>query len=245
MSKLLLILGAGHGEQTPGKRTFDGITREWTFNDAVVDQLQVIFNQYEDVKVVRMDDPTGKRDVPLKERTDKANALYRQYKALGYRVIYVSIHANAYGSTWNSAQGTETFVYKKTLTEAYKLATAVQNNLVSIIKRPNRGVKEGDLHIVRETMMTAILVECAFMSNKEEAALLASDKFRKDCALGIARGILTYHPLKLKNKPAAKPVATSPTLYHVQLGPYSSARADQVIQKLRKDGYGRATKQKK
>src|SRR5690606_26580965 len=103
--------------------------------------------------------------VLLKERTDKANA----WKA----DLFVSIHANAAGDGgWNSAQGIETFVYKTRPPAAVDLANAVQRNLVHMTGRPDRGVKSKDLHVLRETRMTAILVECGFMTNREEVELL-------------------------------------------------------------------------
>ena len=118
-----IAVDAGHGLHTPGKRTPDGSLREWQSNHKVAEKVVKKLSEYEGVISFRTDDPTGERDVPLNERTDKAN----REKA----DLFVSIHANANGSTWNEAQGIETFVYVTKPKEALMLATNVQNHCVS------------------------------------------------------------------------------------------------------------------
>src|SRR5690606_11830869 len=130
------------------------------------------------------------RDVPLKERTDRANA----WKA----DLFVSIHANAAGDGWSSAQGIETYVYVSRPAPAVALANAVQRQLVRATGRPDRGVKSANFHVLRETKMTAILVECGFMTNREECELLKSDAYRRKCAEAIVAGIVETHGLRKK-----------------------------------------------
>lgn len=67
-----IALDAGHGRHTSGKRTPDGES-EWTFNDKVLRACVAKLNEYQNVEVLRLDDPTGEADVPLKARTDRAN----------------------------------------------------------------------------------------------------------------------------------------------------------------------------
>ncbi|RKJ38816.1 N-acetylmuramoyl-L-alanine amidase, partial [Butyricicoccus sp. 1XD8-22] len=59
---------AGHGINTPGKRTPDD-EREWTFNDQVARAFAKELELYDDVTLKRFDDPTGEEDVPLDART--------------------------------------------------------------------------------------------------------------------------------------------------------------------------------
>ncbi|USG63960.1 N-acetylmuramoyl-L-alanine amidase [Brevibacillus ruminantium] len=181
-----IAIDAGHGPNTPGKRTPDDSMREFHFNSVVARCVRDGLKQYEGVEVLftHADD----RDVPLKERTDKANA----WKA----DAFFSIHANAFGSDWNDANGIETFVYTSRPTAAVKLAEAVQRSLVRSTGRRDRGVKAGDLHVLRETKMTAILAECGFMTNREEAALLKSDEYRRKCAAAIVQAIAEVYGLK-------------------------------------------------
>src|SRR5690625_1294415 len=85
MSKVVAI-DAGHGMGTAGKRTPDG-EREWSFNSVVAQSIIDNLKSYKGVKTVRLDDPTGKRDVPLRERTNKANGAKAD--------ILISCHHNA------------------------------------------------------------------------------------------------------------------------------------------------------
>jgi N-acetylmuramoyl-L-alanine amidase len=193
-----IVIDAGHGPETPGKRSPDGSLREYQFNSAVARYVaDALLHGYEGVDILMTHDDS--RDVPLKERTDRANA----WKA----DLFVSIHANAYGDGgWNSAQGIETFVHETRPPAAVALANAVQRQLIRATGRPDRGVKSANFHVLRETRMTAILVECGFMTNQEEAALLKTDTYRRKCAEAIVAGIVETYGLRPK-QPAQAPTA--------------------------------------
>jgi N-acetylmuramoyl-L-alanine amidase len=185
-----IVIDAGHGPETPGKRSPDGSLREYQFNSAVARYVaDALLHGYEGVDIMLTHDDS--RDVPLKERTDRANT----WKA----DLFVSIHANAYGDGgWNSAQGIETYVYETRPPAAVALANAVQRQLIRATGRPDRGVKSANFHVLRETKMTAILVECGFMTNREECELLKSDAYRRKCAEAIVAGIVETYGLKPK-----------------------------------------------
>ncbi|ANB62139.1 N-acetylmuramoyl-L-alanine amidase [Anoxybacteroides amylolyticum] len=226
---LKVAIDAGHGYNTPGKRTPDGSMREWEFNSAVATLVQEELGEFEGVEVLRIDDPTGKADVPLKTRTDTANAWRAD--------VYVSIHANAAGSGWSSAEGIETYVYTSKPKEAMMLAANVQNHLIRETGRKNRGVKTADFHVLRETKMTAILIECGFMTNKEEATLLKSDSYRRKVAAAIVAGIAETYSLKRKSSPAPS-TASKDKLYSVQVGAFTDrSNAERLAEELKKKGY--------
>jgi len=189
MSAMRIVIDAGHGPETAGKRSPDGSLREYQFNSAVARYVaDSLLHGYEGVEILmtHADD----RDVPLKERTDRANA----WKA----DLFVSIHANAAGDGWSAAQGIETYVYTSRPPAAVALANAVQRQLIKATGRPDRGVKSADFHVLRETRMTAILVECGFMTNRTEAELLKSDDYRRKCAAAIVQGIVETYGLRKK-----------------------------------------------
>lgn len=185
-----IAIDAGHGMNTPGKRTPDGKMREFEFNAAVAEQLGRQLLRYADVEILYTHDRSGVIDVPLKERTDKANS----WKA----DMLVSIHANAAGDNWSSAHGIETYAHSSRPTESLRLADAIQRYLIDATGRSNRGVKVADFHMLRASNMTSVLVECGFMSNREEAALLMSNEYRNKCAKAIADGIVATFALRLK-----------------------------------------------
>ncbi|MBJ6363330.1 N-acetylmuramoyl-L-alanine amidase [Paenibacillus sp. GCM10012307] len=185
-----IAIDAGHGPETAGKRTPDGSLREFQFNRAVAAYVRSGLENYEAVEILFVHAEDGSRDVPLKERTDRANAWGAS--------AYISIHANANGSDWNQAEGIETFVHTRPSPEALKLAEAVQRQLIRQTARRDRGVKTADFHVLRETKMPSILVECGFMTNREEAELLKSDGYRRQCASAIIAGTVGVYGLKPK-----------------------------------------------
>jgi len=185
-----ITLDSGHSLKTAGKRTPDGM-HEWSFNSVVSSYISEELKGYIGVETLRVDDVTGAIDVPLSTRTARANGEKAD--------VYISVHANAYGSGgWNNAQGIETFTYPTASRESFVLAKLVQDELVKVTKRNDRGIKTANFHVLRETTMPAILVECGFMTNKEEATLLKSDSYRKTCASAIVKGIVDMYGLKKK-----------------------------------------------
>lgn len=194
-----IVFDAGHGTNTAGKRSPDGTIREWRINDQVVDELLILASKYENVSTLRVDDPTGARDVPLSERTKKANAWGAD--------IYVSVHQNAFGSGWNTADGVETYAYNAG-SKAVPLAKSVQAELISQMKADDRGVKFANFQVLRETTMPAILVECGFMTNAVEAGKMKSSTWIKATAKAIMDGIRKAYSLKPKAAPAPAPKPT-------------------------------------
>lgn len=199
-----IAIDAGHSKVTAGKRSPDGKLREWHFNSAVAVLVIQQLNNYQGISTLRLDDPTGNTDVPLSSRTNKSN----QWGA----DTLVSIHANAFGNGgWNTASGIETFVMtpKSRYPKALELAALVQNQLLRATGRTNRGVKDANFHMLRESDATSILVECGFMTNQEEAELLQTASYRKKCADAIVKGLVEFHKLKKKSSGSSKPSQTA------------------------------------
>ncbi|WP_018394576.1 N-acetylmuramoyl-L-alanine amidase [Bacillus sp. 37MA] len=169
-----IAIDAGHGWNTPGKRTPDGM-REYEFNRETALLLRENINA--DTLFVHHDS----YDIPLAKRVQKANEARAD--------LYVSIHANAYGEGWTSAHGIETYVYTSRPAAALKIAQSVQHELVAATGRRDRGVKASNFYVLRKTNMPAILIEAGFMTNREEAALLKTSQYRQTCARAIADGI--------------------------------------------------------
>lgn len=183
-----ITIDAGHGPDTPGKRSPDGSLREFAFNSVVAKYVAELLNQYENVQTLFAHDNV--RDVPLSERTNRANSWGAD--------LFVSIHANAASDSWSAAQGIETYVYETRPAAAVALALAVQRQLIKLTGRVDRGVKSANFQVLRETRCTAILVECGFMTHKTEVEMLKSDEYRRKCAQAIVAGIVETYGLKRK-----------------------------------------------
>ena len=89
-----IMLDAGHGPTTAGKRSPNGM-KEFEFNEAVANLVADSLKVLKGVTLFHAHSTIN--DVPLNVRTDMANRL-------GVN-CYISIHANAFGNGWNSAAG--------------------------------------------------------------------------------------------------------------------------------------------
>lgn len=174
---------------TPGKRTPDG-EPEWVFNDKVVRAFIEEMSKYENVEIKRFDDPTGKTDIPLKTRTDRANAWGAD--------IYISFHHNANTARWGNWTGIETFTYTGSNPKSEKLAKLIHPQMVKAYGLQDRGVKKANLHIVRETKMPSVLLEGGFMDSLIDIKKLRDDNVLKNAGIGVANAVAQYANLKMK-----------------------------------------------
>jgi N-acetylmuramoyl-L-alanine amidase len=190
--RLKIAIDAGHGPNTPGKRSPDGM-REYEFNNAVAKYMKAELGNYEGVSVLFTHEDG--RDVPLPERTNKANNWGAD--------VLASLHANANTGVMGSWGGIDTFVYG-TSGHSYKIAKIVQQNLIEATKLRNRGVKVANFHMLRETKMPAILIEHGFMDSTTDLPYLKSNTYRKLCGVTNARSIAEYYKLKRKNESVSR-----------------------------------------
>src|SRR5690625_1849518 len=194
MTKVVAI-DAGHGINTPGKRTPDD-EREWSFNSIVAQSIIDNLKKYRGVKTVRLDDPTGKRDVPLRERTNKANNANAD--------ILVSCHHNANTGKWGNWTGTETYHYPGS-TKGKQLAQAIHPSVVKAYGLRDRGIKSANFHMLRESRMPAVLIEGGFMDSTIDIKKLRDKKVLKQAGKNIADAIARYFNLRKKtNKTTTK-----------------------------------------
>lgn len=203
MSKLI-ALDDGHGMETPGKRTpvvpgIGRVIKENEFNRAVVNFLDQELRRcgFRTLLVA-----PGDNDVPLKARTDLANAKGAD--------AYISVHYNALSGTFEKGgKGIETFIYTsvKDGSPTHKLGTLIHRNLMKGTPFVDRGLKRADFHVLRETKMPAVLVECGFMDNVREAQLMLDVNYQKECAREIAQAICEFFGVKYvpEAAPAPKP----------------------------------------
>ncbi len=172
-----IFIDPGHGGKDPGAVAASGL-QEAGVNLSVSLMLgQILQDQGIDVIYSR----TTNVFVSLSDRAKMANDWGANY--------FVSVHCNS--SEITSAGGSETLFYKPG-GRAEALAGDIQVALVKANGLQNRGIKAQNVAVLRLTKMPACLVELGFLSNPEEAALLAKPEFQRICAQGIADGIDNY-----------------------------------------------------
>lgn len=187
-----IIADAGHGLFTLGKEDPNGV-KEWTYNQKVLKAFVAYLNEhYGGFRIVRTDDPTGRRDVPLTERTGTAIAQGGD--------VLVSFHHNALNGRWGTHGGVETFVMTPLSANpaSLSLARLVHPEVVKAMGLRDRGIKPMNLHMLRETNIPSILVEGGFMDSLTDIDALRDDAKLKAQGEAIARGVATFLGLPKK-----------------------------------------------
>lgn len=234
MTKPLIALCDGHGMDTPGKRTpvfpEGGVMKENEFNSAVVKYLDEELRRcgFRTLLVAPTD-----YDTPLSERVKKANQAGADF--------YLSVHANANTGKWGDWGGIETYACPKG--ESLRIGKIIHKYLLKGTELRDRGVKDGShLYVIKNTKMPAVLVECGFMDNLEEARLLKSDAYRRECAVELAMALCEAYGIKYVPKPTPKnetqKVNQNGKLFKVQTATFSKKEnAENLMKKIKSLGF--------
>ena len=136
--------------------------------------------------------------------------------------IFISIHCNAH--TNESANGFETYSYKGN-TDLQKLTH--NNIMLTIPQLKNRGMKKASYYVLKYTNAKALLLECGFITNKNDYEILMSKIEQFACS--IVKSIVIYLGLTQKD---------NRELYRVVVGSYNiKENAQNMVKQLEKDGY--------
>ena len=128
---------------------------------------------------------------------------HRSNKSLYYDTT-ISFHTNS--STSKSPHGAQVYVHPKASANDRRIAQFIQNELDLVFPKTKwSGVRESNLHMVREPKGNKVLLELGFISNPRDLNILKTQTTR--IAILIANGIIFSHNLKKKQvtaKPSAK-----------------------------------------
>lgn len=198
-----LALNAGHGKNTAGKRCMKKLdpkqTREWVLNARICEKIEEKLKAYTGYDVLRLDDPTGVKDIALKKRTDAANKYGADF--------YLSIHHNA-GVNCGIGGGIETYVYTKADAESKEWQEALYEALMNHAGlKGNRadGTRKANLHECRESKMPCVLIEAGFMDSKTDVPIILTNKFADEVADACVEVIVKRAKLKKKSTKADTP----------------------------------------
>ena len=190
-----IVVDAGHGGDDPGKIGINDAL-EKDINLQIALKLQKILEQ-NNIKVVM----TRNTDAGLYSEgatNKKAEDMQKRCKIIedSNALFTVSIHQNSYTEEYVS--GPQVFYYT-TSAEGKEIAGCIQNvmNKELQIERP-REIKANDTYyILKRSEAPAVIVECGFLSNEREAALLITDTYQQKAAESICDGIQKYFAAKM------------------------------------------------
>lgn len=206
-----IVLDAGHGGEDGGAVAING-TLEKEINLAIALELEKLLRQNNfDVIMVRNSDcSVGDQSlgtIAERKRSDTKRRLHMIEEAGD--CLFLSIHQNHFSQSKYS--GAQVF-YSANRTESAGLAEAVRKNIVDSLQPENkRENKEADsnIYILDHCQVPAILVECGFLSNPEEAEKLCSESYQKEMAAAIYNGIIDYLQNDLLEEPQRSDLANN------------------------------------
>ncbi|GIQ70180.1 hypothetical protein XYCOK13_30040 [Xylanibacillus composti] len=191
-----VIVDPGHGGRDPGAIGVNQLREKDVNLDIALKLKQALINKGYTVAMTRDNDIY----LTLQERVEHANREQAD--------IFVSIHANAHPSS--TVRGSMVLYYDRNYPQANypaspemsaltpqskALASYVLDEMVRSVGTQNRGLVPSAAYVVRSGKMPSILVETAFLSNPQDAALLASEWAKISFAEAIAEGIARFLPI--------------------------------------------------
>jgi N-acetylmuramoyl-L-alanine amidase len=198
-----LYLDPGHGGSDPGAQG-NGLQEKAINLDIALRIRNILLNDYENV-VVKMS-RTSDSTKSLSQRTTEANDWGADY--------YLSIHCNAFNGT---ARGYEDYIHSS-LSDSSTTAQyqdIIHAEVMKVNQLEDRGKKKANFHVLRESVMPALLTENGFIDNANDAALMKQSSWRQSVAQGHVNGLAKAFNLK------RKPDETG-TIYKVIAGSFKS-----------------------
>ena len=206
MKTLKIAYCAGHCLSTAGKRLPKALdadqTREWVLNDRVARAFAQEALTYGGVQLLRTDDPTGKADIPIRERTAKANAWGAD--------IYLDFHHNA-GINLGSGGGVVAFCFPGSeegarLRDAIYAAVTAAGGLKGNRSQP---LQEKRFDTLRYADMPAALIEYGFMDSRTDAPVILTEAYSQTVGIATMAAVAQLYDLEKLPAVQSTPAATT------------------------------------
>ena len=193
---MIVLIDNGHGDNTPGKRSPDGILREYKYTREIAAEVQRQLQErgYQAQLLV-----PEVNDISLGTRCNRANSVCKNFGTKN--VILVSIHVNAAGNgKWMKATGWSAYTTKG-VTKSDKLADslyAAAKEVLPADKRIRTDYSDKDpdweenFYILKHTICPAVLTENFFQDNKDDVSYLLSLEGRNAIVRIHVEGIINY-----------------------------------------------------
>lgn len=187
-----LVLDAGHGGEDGGAVSLTGAP-ESEINLAIVLKLRDVLGLYGVDPILLRETDVSLHDSSAgtlreKKRSDLKNRVAAIEKVEGGTLL--SIHQNTYpGSRYHGAH-----VFYAPTEGSQALAEHVQNSIKAALQPDNeRAVKRlpDTVYIMNHVTCPAVLIECGFLTNPEEEAMLRDEDYQRKLSAVIAAAWLT------------------------------------------------------
>ena len=192
MTKILLI--PAHHKTTPGKRSPDGILREYSYSREIISEMIERLGGlgYEAINPI----PETEKELSLSEQCRIINKIYDECSG---DCFCISPHLNAAGngSEWMNAKGWSAFIYRGAGQKTKELAgclTKAAEKEGSRVRYEYPGVPywTSGFYICKNTKPSTVLTENLFQDNHEDVDFLLSPEGKEAIVNLHVQGILDY-----------------------------------------------------
>lgn len=202
-SKVCVILGNGHGSNTPGKCSPDKRLLEYKYTREIVKMVAA--------KLKTLGIPyhilvPEEWDVSLSTRAIRVNNLVKSNKAKGITTFYISVHVNAAGNgTWQDNKNANYWTAwtsigqtagDKLADELYRAAHEVLEPCGIRVMEQSYGDGDPDyeanFYVLKKTNCAATLTENLFQDNRKNVDWLLSDLGKQKITEVHVKGIQYY-----------------------------------------------------
>lgn len=187
--KICIVIDAGHGGADPGKVGVNGeLEKDINLKIALLLQQFLQAEGIETVMTRETDEGLYDENASNKKVQDMKRRL--EIIEASNPVLVVSIHQNSYHE--EPIKGAQVFYYS-TGAESRQLAETIQLRLKKTDPENKREAKGNDSYfLLKKTTKPIVIVECGFLSNREEAEKLSSPLYQEKMAWNIYMGIMQY-----------------------------------------------------
>lgn len=194
-NKPTIIIDAGHGGFDGGTSTDDGVSEKGINLDISIFLKEYLNFFGFNVVMTRETDTSTESEGLSTIRSKKSSDLHNRMALMEEtdNSIFISIHQNHFSSSKYS--GAQVFYSPNFSEQSSVLAENIQESIVYNLQNDNtRQIKPcgTSVYLIYNAVEPAVLVECGFLSNYEEAKALQDEDYQRKMALSIALGILNY-----------------------------------------------------
>lgn len=190
--KFCVVIDAGHGGIDGGSQGSSGVF-ERDLNLSISNKLENLLKSVNVSVVQTRRTEEGLYGVFASGFKKKDMSARKQIIKKANPNLVVSIHMNFFSD--KSACGAQVF-YKPQNSVSKNLAENMQELFKKNLPNARKSASVGDFFVLTCTNVPGILVECGYLSNREEEALLITNDYQNKVAYQIFCGIVGFFDLK-------------------------------------------------
>ena len=186
----VVVVDPGHGGSDPGKIGIHK-EKEKDINLQIArkvqkklekEKVQVVMTREKDMELAEAESQ-NKKVQDLKNRCELIHKVHPD--------CVISIHQNSYPE--EEIKGAQVFYYTDSA-EGKRLGEIMQKNLVEGLDKANHRQAKGNsnYYLLKKTDATLVIVECGFLSNREESSKLSKEDYQEQGAKAICNGVMEY-----------------------------------------------------